>query len=198
MSIETTNPISSDQPTNGTIESDNPRAFVTGAGFVLQGAGMVCMLGACGVWLFSAFFIDHAESPVDKWTDFLHSSSSAAAYITLGIATSLVGGIGLAAVGVGLQGEKASSGYWAMGVTGLMTLVYGALTVVLFLRTGHWGIGLITAALFVGSVGLFLLACYSAGILRKHPPPEDLNRVTDDFLDAYRLKRDQRRKEYDI
>jgi len=198
MPADTTTHATTKPPVSSDIESDNPRAFVTGAGFVLQGAGMIFMFGACGVWLFSAFFIDKADAPVDRWTDYLSSSSSTAAYITLGLLTSLVGGIGLAAVGVGLQGEKASSGYWAMGVAGLMAGLFGALSVALFTREGSWGIGLVTASLFVGSIGLFLLACYSAGILRKHPPPQDLNDVTDEFLDAYRAKRDERRKKYDV
>ncbi len=185
-------------PTNHDTEQDNPRAFVTGTGFVLQGAGMVFMLGACGVWLFSAFFIDKADAPVETWTDYLNSSSSAAAYITLGLVTCLVGGIGLAAVGVGLQGEKPSSGYWAMGVTGIMAGLFGALSATLFLREGFWGIGLVAASLLVGSIGLFMLACYSSGILKKHPPPPDLNDFTDELLDEYRAKRDERRKKYDV
>ncbi len=186
------------QTTNQLTESDNPRAFVTGAGFVLQGAGMIFMFGACGVWLFSAFFIEKADTPVDKWADYLNSSSSAAAYITLGLVTCLVGGIGLAAVGVGLQGEKPSSGYWAMGITGLMAGLFAVLSATLFLREGYWGIGLVAASLFVGSVGLFLLASYSAGILKKHPPPPDLNDFTDDLLEEYRVKRDERRKKFDM
>lgn len=116
----------------------------------------------------------------------------AAALLTIGAAATLAGGVGLCGVGIGLQGERPSSGIAAFIVTGLLGLTFWIIFGIYCFRTDSWS-GRITALLFAGvTSSLFALAIRSAMILRRFPPPQDQNVVTDEFLEAYRTQRRSR------
>ncbi|MCH8969124.1 MAG: hypothetical protein IIA66_08410, partial [Planctomycetes bacterium] len=87
--------------------------------------------------------------------------------------------------GLGLQGENRSSGQWALIVTGVLAAVWwGGAVTFWIISAPIWKIIVAAFSAGAGSV-LFLLAGNSARILKLHPPPDDLNVVSDEFLDKY-------------
>ena len=113
----------------------------------------------------------------------------AAALLTIGAAASLVGGVGLVGAGIGLQGERPSSGIVAALVTGLLSLVFWSIFGLYCFKTESWS-GRIASLFFAGlASSLFALAVRAAMILRRFPPPPDQNVVTDEFLEQYRTRR---------
>ena len=155
-----------------------------GAGFVFQCVGGVFLLGVCCVWSFTTYFNPPSPQPNAHWMDNL-----AAALLTIGAAATLVGGVGLVGAGIGLQGERPSSGIVAALVTGFLSLLFWSICGLYFFKTESWG-GRIASLLFAGlSTSLFGLAARSAILMRRFPPPPDQNVVTDEFLEQYRTRR---------
>ncbi len=164
----------------------SPRAFVTATGFVFQIVGFVLVMGACVLWGFAGFVEDRLDEPINMAGDYFRSDALAATVSLVCILTTLVAGLGLIGTGLGLQGENRSSGRWALIVTGVLAAVWwgGALTF-WFISAPIWKIIVAAFSAGAGSV-LFLLAGNSARILKLHPPPDDLNVVSDEFLDKYK------------
>jgi hypothetical protein len=174
----------------------NPRAFAIGTGVVLQTVGTILALGSCCLWSTSSLYMRPAGAPADRWRDFFFADPVAAGW-TVGVLTSFVGGIGLIAAGVGLQGERPGSGRFAMGVTGGMAAVFALLAGWLIVAEKAYGLAVMPAVL-AGVCGfLFALCGHSASVLRRFPPPADLSRATPEILEEYRRKREQRIREMD-
>ena len=163
----------------------SPRAFVTATGYVFQIVGLVLVLGGCVLWGFVGFVEDRLDEPINVAGDYFKRDALAATVSLACILTTLVAGLGLIGTGLGLQGENRSSGRWALVVTGALAAVWGggALTF-WFISAPIWKIIVAAFSAGAGSV-LFLLAGNSARILKLHPPPDDLNVVSDEFLDKY-------------
>ena len=164
--------------------SPAPRASVIAIGYLFQSIGLVLLLGAFCFWPFSSRFVTPAEAPPQRWTEYLLGDRAAAALFTIGLATTFIGGIGLVAVGVGLQGERRSSGRAAMAVTAAMAASYWVSGGLLIVKTGSW-LHALTATAFATLATLLLVsAAHCAAVLRRFPPPSDQNVVSDEFVDA--------------
>jgi hypothetical protein len=105
------------------------------------------------------------------------------------IVTTFLGGFGLLASGLGLQGEHPRSGLAGMAASGVLTIGWIGTAVAYGAWAQLWGAAAIAGAVGVGALGLFLLAGNSARILREHPPDANRNVVTDEFIEAQRQKR---------
>lgn len=178
--------------------ADNPRAFVTASGFVLQVLGGLLAFSACLAWAISALMASSTATPTPRWTDHLSGPQSATALLTLGLFTSLVGGLGLLAAGVGMQGEKKGSALTGLIISTLMALVYVVLAVLLIVSAHRFLLG--AAALLCGILtgGAAILAAISHTTLQRFPPPGDYNLLTEEIVEEIRRKRDERRKEFDL
>ncbi len=163
----------------------SPRAFVTATGFVFQIVGFVLVMGGCVLWGFAGFVEDRLDEPINTASDYFKSEALAATVSLACILTTGVAGLGLLGTGLGLQGENRSSGQWALVVTGVLAAVWwGGAVTFWIISAPIWKIIVAAFSAGAGSV-LFLLAGNSARILKLHPPPDDLNVVTDEFLDKY-------------
>jgi hypothetical protein len=180
-----------DYARRGSEPGSNPRAFAIGTGAVLQTVGTLLALGGCCLWSTSNYFLRPADVPAARWSDFLFANPIAAAW-TIGMLTSFVGGIGLIAAGVGLQGERASSGRIALFVSGTMTLIFVGVALWLVIAHAAYLTAITPLALAVICGFLFALSGHSAAILKRFPPPEDLSRATPEILEEHRRRREER------
>ena len=169
-------------------QQSNPRAFVTATGFIFQAAGLVLAFGGCCMWSFAGKLQTQTDQPIEQWADYWQPSNLPASVAMIDVAFTFISGLGLMAVGVGLQGERPGSGRWALVLTAGLFLIW-ALSLATFLLTSAGWTSVLVALLFVaGSFVLFLLAGYSQTILRLHPPPQDYNVVDEAFLEQYRRR----------
>ena len=177
--------------------SPSPRAFAIGTGVAFQTMGSIHAFIAILVWAISAWILPRASRPAAQWTDFLERENLPAALITILVLVSLVGGLALIAAGVGLQGERRRSGTVAMIVCGLMVPCYVVVAIIYLLALGRLLTAIGVFALAIPGGFLFMLAGYSASILRRFPPPPDLNAATPELLEEFRRKRLERLKHYE-
>lgn len=175
----------------------SPRAFAIGAGAVFQTMGGLFVFGSCLTWLLSAWLVPKAAAPVSHWLDFFRGENLSSALMVIVLIVSLVGGLGLLAVGLGLQGERPRSGHAAMFATAFMTVCYVVVAITYLVAVGHILTPLFVLALGLITVFLFMVAGYSASVLRKFPPPADLNVATPEILEEFRQKRLERLKHYE-
>ncbi len=175
----------------------SPRAFVIGSGAVFQSVGGLFVFMACVVWLISAWTVPKAAAPQSQWNGFFHEEHLPSALMTIALLLTFVGGLGLLAVGLGLQGERPGSGRVAMAASGLLATCYLIVSVAYVVALGRVISALLVFALAGMAAVLFLLAGHSAGILRKFPPPPDQNVATPEILEEFRQKRLDRLKHYE-
>lgn len=145
----------------------------------------------------SAWGIPRSQTPVQQWSHFFQKEHLSSALWTIVLMTSLVGGLAMAAVGVGLQGERRSSGRAAMFVCAILTLVYAGVAATFLVSLGRIIPMLIALTLTALTSAMFMLAGHSASVLRQHPPPPDLNKATPELLEEFRQKRLERLKHYE-
>lgn len=175
-------------PENASTAQASARKTVQAVGQAFQAVGALFVLGSCLVWVLSAWTFRAAKRPPSHWLEYLSGEHLPAAALTVGIFTTLVGGIGLGAVGMGLQGERPTSGRAAVVVTTVLAGLYWGLFFLLLLApAGSWLFALVAAVLAVGSTILISLAAHSADLLRRFPPPTDQNVVREDDLEGTRL-----------
>lgn len=179
-------------------DAPSPRAFATATGYVFQGVGLVLILGACGMWWLSAWFLPPTNERVTSWWQHLTGDNLPAALFMLAVLGGVVGGAGLSAAGFGLQAEVPRSGRAALIVTAVLTLVFGLLGLLLMFRAGAWISGILAIGMALFMALLFSLAVRSNVILRRYPPPPDQNKLTEEVLADIRRQRDERRKQFDL
>lgn len=190
-------PATSIDPGPESQPAPSPRAFAMGSGFVFQTVGGILVLASCIVGGISAWAVPKASAPLLSWMDFFRGENLPSALMTVALLTSLVGGLALLAVGLGLQGERASSGRAAMIASGLMSASYTIVALAYVVILGRVVSALFVFALAALAALLFMLAGHSASILRKFPPPSDLNDATPELLEEFRQKRLERLKHYE-
>ncbi len=167
----------------------NPRAFVTASGYLFQGAGLVLACSTCCLWSISGWTQGKLHQPVDGPSDYLRLETLPWTVAMLSTVLSFAGGLGRVAGGLGLQGERPSSGRWALGISGLLAAVWWLRLAVDLWWWAGWGRLLVNACLAVAAVLLFLLAGNCARLLRLHPPPDNLGGVSDEYLEEYSRRR---------
>jgi hypothetical protein len=175
----------------------SPRAFAMGSGLVFQTVGGLLVFAACLIWGISAWTIPKASTPLANWIDFFRGENLPSALMTIALLTSFVGGLALLAVGLGLQGERPSSGRAAMITSTLMAACYLVVAIAYAFALGRIFSALIVFALTVLAFLLFMLAGHSSAILRRFPPPAGLNDATPELLEEFRQKRLERLKHYE-
>ena len=176
------------EPTN--TPPTSPRAFCEATGLIYQTVGFVLAIGTCCWWSFTGLAQNEVR-PANKTEQVVVLARDMAPeqkWALAAICVSLAGGLGLAALGIGLQHHRIARPIWVMGPTLTVTLYYLAYTVmsmwqfptrariiVGFAMTIIWGI-------------MFLLGGVSAEQLRRFPPvttPETLtSRDVDDLRRA--------------
>ncbi len=166
----------------------SPRAFAIGTGYLFQSVGIIFLLGGCCSWALIGYLVEQATVPSAHWTGYFLTERMPAAVLTVCLAVTVIGGVGLVGVGIGLQGEQRGSGRAAVMLCCCMALVYWGATTLLAIGTDSWSYTLTAAAFGVVSILLLLLASRSASVLRRFPPPLDQHVVTDDDVTAYRNK----------
>ena len=71
---------------------DSPRAHVIATGHIFFSVGLVFLLGACCFWGFSSHVVRPADAPAARWADYFSGDRLPAAMLTIGVATTLIGG----------------------------------------------------------------------------------------------------------
>jgi hypothetical protein len=84
-----------------------------------------------------------------------------------------------------------------MVVAAPMALIYGAAGVILVTQTDLWVRGLMPLLFGAVSILLFMLAGQSSSLLRQFPPPADQHVATEEFLRQHKEERLKRLQEYD-
>lgn len=163
----------------------NPRAFVTATGFVFQIVGLLFASCGCVLWSLSGFFQPEAAQPIETAADYFKADTLARGIGLIDFAVTFVGGIGLLAAGLGMQSERRDSGAWAVVVCTVLAVAWWASLVGYLIAEASWWMPGVALVLACACSVLFLLAGNSARILRQHPPPRDLNIVSDEFLEKY-------------
>lgn len=165
--------------------ADSPRAFAVRTGQLCQTVGVAFLLGACCLWSFGGRLVQKADHPPEHWTGYLAGDRLPAAILTIDVAATLIGGIGLLAAGIGLCGERPGSGTFAAIVNSVLSLVYWLSCAVLAVKAGSWPGSLTAAAFALVTTALLLLSLHSAAVLRRFPPPADQNVVTEEFIERH-------------
>jgi hypothetical protein len=176
-------------------EPPNPRGFAMATGAMFQSIGCILMLGGCCLWSFSPRLVAPDADPPEAWIGHFVDRGSAVAW-TVGVVVSFIGGLALAAVGMGLQGERPSSGRLSVIVTALLAVVFAAIAIVLVVREDRWGVATIPLILAGGMALLLLFALRSTYLFKRYPPPAHTE-ATDEIMEEIRRKRQERRKYYD-
>jgi len=173
--------------------SPRPRAFVTATGYVFQTVGMVYLIVFGVYWFISGRIQDRATVRIDSPADYFAAGNVLLTVTTIVVLSGVAGGLGLVALGIGLQGERRGAGASAMMVAGALAAI-GWIVVAAYVIVGPaWGGALVTAVWSAINTVLFLLAGHSAAILKRHPPPADQNVVDDAWLEQYERERRESR-----
>ena len=175
----------------------SPRAFAIGTGFAFQTVGGLLASAAAVMAVIAAWAIPGSKVPVEQWTQFFSEEHLPSALWTILLITSLIGGLAMAAVGVGLQGENRNSGRVALVISAIMGLAYFCVAGVFIVAADRVFPALVAIVLAALAALMFLLAGHSATVLRQYPPPPDLNAATPELLEEYRQKRLERLKHYE-
>lgn len=178
-------------------DEPSPRAFATASGFVFQVIGVILLFGSCCVWSLGRglFATDATGQTGETWLGAFAGGRLSVAVAAVSLATTLVGGLGLIAAGVGLQNEKRGSGTLALVVTGFLGVIWWTAAILSVFNTRVWGHAIIAGIFAVIATVLFFLAGHSAQVLRRHPPPKDQNVVSDEFLEEIARQKRRRRSE---
>ncbi|MGB0714627.1 MAG: hypothetical protein ACPGXK_02040 [Phycisphaerae bacterium] len=171
----------------------NPRAFVTGTGFVFQGFGGFLLAGSCLIWVLGNVAVPVKAPDADSWGDLMTPEGVKRLTAATGIVTSWVGSLALLATGVGLQGERPRSAGRAQFVAFVLTFIYLACAVLLIVLGMQWLAALVFTVMAAVSVGLLALASRSVQVMKQHPPPEGYNEVTDEWVEEYLQEKRRKR-----
>jgi len=190
-------PTSTDPSQADSGRTPSPRAFAIGTGVAFQTVGGVLVIIAIVAGIISVWVVPKASAPLSNWIDFFGKEHLPSALMTIATLNTLIGGLAMMAAGVGLQGERRSSGRVAMLVSGLMISCYFVIIITYIVATGRILPALIVFLLYLVTTIMFALARVSATELRKFPPPPDLNAATPEILEEFRQKRLERLKHYE-
>lgn len=151
------------------------RPFCHATGFVFQIVGFLLTLGTCCWWSLSGWTMPAGFIAAARNGRPMVMSDSgppiASQFLLVAVCLSLVGGLALIALGIGLQNDLLRSGrlpLWTCGVVAFFFWAYLGLAVAKFPATGR----IITAGIMaLGWTALFLLAGASREELNRTGPP---------------------------
>lgn len=169
---------SSDAPNKQSAQGNQkPRAvFAETSGMVLQIVGMLVSLGGCCFWSLSGLAqaeLPDAGAEPSRW---FRSAELPQIMVALETFASFAAGLGMFATGVGMSAGIRRSAAGGMAASGLFALVWIAGTVVRALSFDSLASGLsvlISLALAVVGIVLFLLCGAAHSDIREHPRPPD-------------------------
>ncbi len=170
-------------------DTPSPRAFATTTGFVCQIAGLAYFLTGAAYWFVSGRVQDPTPVRVDTVADFFNDANVTLTVTTINVLAAVAGGLAMVAFGIGLQGERRRSGVGAMIATGALSAIGTTSVIVYVAFAGAWIRAMFALLYTAANVVLFLLAGHSAAILKRHPPPENLNVVDDAWLEEHERTR---------
>lgn len=153
----------------------DPRGFARGVGAVLQFFGVVLTFGSCCWWSFAGLTQERIGSSSALMTvaDVVGEAGATRLWGMGAVVVSFVGGLALAALGLGIQAEKrratraAAIVAWIGAAFWLARLIWVIVTAPGFGR-------IVAAALMAIAWGLCgVLALVAGDELRRNPPPPD-------------------------
>jgi hypothetical protein len=187
--------MTSNQEPGGTDEAsepqiDNPRGFSQATGFLLQAVGATFFLGSC-VWATATDLFQDRPPIATPQSDGLIVGSDFTTWFgrfdfpakldMAQVVCTVLGGMAMFAVGMGLQADRKSAANFAVAVTAVLC-IFWIVDVLLRLWLLPSVIGILVAIAFsVASALLFLMAGHSRQVLLAHPPPADQNMAPPDF-----------------
>ena len=176
--------------------SPHPRAFCQATGLIYQIVGFILAFSTCCWWSFTGLYQDEVRAPKGNESAMVELSRDMKPeqkWALAAICVSLIGGLGLTAVGIGLQHDRIARGIWVMGPTGAATLFYAAYTAAAWWQFPGRGRILVGGTLTFVWLIMFLMGGTSAEQLRRSPPvttPETLtSRDVDDLRRAVSPRR---------
>ncbi|RIK69356.1 MAG: hypothetical protein DCC65_01030 [Planctomycetota bacterium] len=150
-----------------TPPAPSPRAFCHATGFVYQGAGMLLALGACCWWSFSGRIHDEVAieaAAAPAWRSPAHWAMG-------GVTLTFLGGLAIAALGIGMQNDRPPSAVWARRVTLALAVFFWAyLVAALLLLPGSLGRIVTPGMMAILWTVLHLLAGVSHEEMKRNPP----------------------------
>lgn len=156
--------------TEASNETDNKRPFCRGAGSVFQSVGFFLAFSTCCVWPAAYWWQDEAELRRVDAAEIEAVTNIENVLTSIGVALTFLAGMGLIAVGLGLQQDRFRTGRWALLVTSVPMLFqwyYFAMSILDSPTTARIVVGGTLALLWTV---LFVLAGVSADELKKQPP----------------------------
>ncbi|MCK6457735.1 MAG: hypothetical protein L6Q92_14540 [Phycisphaerae bacterium] len=152
-----------------------PRALTRATGLIFQVVGVVLTLGGCCFWSFSGIAqskqpIEAARTIVDVW----RAGGAEPIWAMGGVCVTFVGGLALAACGLGLQAERPRAGRIATIVAAAGAIFWLACGAWTLAAEFAWGRCLLAALMALLWCVCFVLGLVSADELRRCPPPDDL------------------------
>lgn len=177
------------EPEADADSSPPPRAFAQGTGVVLQTVGVILTIVSCctcvnagGPTLSSGEVqskLGQASQPTIDLAKLIEDPARLGLAMMVAFAT--LGGVGMAALGLGLQSDKPRSAGGAVFTTGALLITQLVAGVLLWTGGGSWG-SRIWNLLLVLIVALLFGFCITAWREhKKHPPPRGIETLPPDF-----------------
>lgn len=179
------------QPAQGNQE---PRAvFAETSGMVLQIVGMLVSLGGCCFWSLSGLAQAELPDASAEPSHWFRSAELPQIMVALETFASFAAGLGMFATGIGMSAGIRLSAAGGMAATGLFALVWIVGTVVRALSLDTLASALpvlISLALAVVGIALFLLCGAAHRDIREHPRPPDDSAAPPDTDSLYASARE--------
>ncbi len=158
-----------------------PRPFSQATGFVYQAVGFLMAMSTCCWWSFAGLTQEEVRptEPGRQIVDIAQDAAPPLRWAMAAVCLLFAGGLGLVALGMGLQSDRLQSGRapkWTTGAAALFFLSYLGMSIFAWTPSGA---RISTVAILAAVwIVLFLLAGVSAEELRKYPPTPRSNSWT--------------------
>lgn len=175
-----------DAPINPDEKKSPPRAFAQGTGWLLQTVGMILFFSSCLLCAFTPMWDKPLDSPIEIDRTIRENppvgysirgslSSPAKAGYTFTVATSTLGGLALAVLGLGLQADRRRSALGAVIAASTVEAILLVCNIALWIGGAPFGAILLNFFLLAvyGILLAFTLAAHRQ--VRASPPPEDID-----------------------
>lgn len=183
-----------DKPTGPTLDVpaiQRSRAFLAGTARWFSGVGLMLMLSSCLIGMFGGGLMDRPTEAAASLREFLSPERLPFTIKAAGLLATLIGSMGLQAVGLAMGGDLPSGARAGVWVSTTLTLLWSACGIALFMMQGHRWAG--APFLVLAGVGAVLvLFSLRAVLLMPSLPPVDRKRLVRETLEAYERRRRER------